>query len=363
MSRRSVPSILLACVLVVLLAPAAALAETLSVLTYNVAGLPLGLSGSNPEVNTVQISPRLNAYDLVVVQEDFAFHEELTSQLLHPYISIKDTRDAEPLLDLGIELGLGDGLNTFSFSPFADFTRVTWDVCHGLFTDGSDCLAVKGFTYARHELATGVFVDVYNLHADAGSSAGDLEARRTQLRQLADFVLEHSAGEAVIVLGDFNSRYTRQGDILPELLATLDLEDVWIELSRGGELPAIGGPLRDCEADFAGPGCERVDKILYRSGQNVKLVAIDHDVPMDWVDAQGVQLSDHEPVSATFQIHFVPGPPPALACRPPHAPPLLPNLRSAHGKPRHTGIGADRSGQTDPWQRAACDPARAAAPR
>jgi hypothetical protein len=363
MSRNPLPSILFACALALLLSPAAALAEILSVLTYNVAGLPLGLSGSNPQVNSVQISPRLNAYDLVVVQEDFGFHEQLTSQILHPFVSIKDTRDAEPVLDLGIELGLGDGLNTFSFSPFTDFTRITWDVCHGLFSDGSDCLAVKGFTYARHELTTGVFIDVYNLHADAGGSAGDLEARRVQLRQLADFILAQSAGEAVIVLGDTNSRYTRQGDILPELISTLELTDVWIELSRGGEVPAIGSSLNSCGADAAGPDCERVDKIFYRSGHNVKLTALDHDVPTDWVDANGVQLSDHHPVSATFQVHFVPGPAPALACRPPHAPPPLPSLRSAHGRPHQAGIGAERSGQVDPWQHAACENAQGASPR
>jgi hypothetical protein len=363
MSRRSMSLLLPACALALLLAPAAAPAMTLTVLTYNAAGLPLGLSGSSPEVNSVQISPRLNAFDLVVVQEDFAFHEELTSQLLHPYISEKDTRDAQPLIDLGVSLGLGDGLNTFSFSPFEGFTRVTWDVCHGIFDSGSDCLAVKGFTYARHELATGVFVDVYNLHADAGGSPGDLAARRVQLRQLATFALEQSEGEALIVLGDFNSRYTREGDILPEFLEALELTDVWIELSRGGAFPSVGDPLRNCDGDFAGPDCERVDKILYRSGRNVKLTAIDHDVPMDWVDADGVQLSDHEPVWATFAIHFVPGPPPAAQCRPAHAPPPLPNLKSGRGKGHPRGGTAQGAAGEAPWQRAACDPGRGTAGR
>jgi hypothetical protein len=45
--------------------PGSSQAGTFSVLTYNVAGLPLGFSSSSPEVNTVQISPRLNAFDLV----------------------------------------------------------------------------------------------------------------------------------------------------------------------------------------------------------------------------------------------------------------------------------------------------------
>ena len=32
------------------------------ILVYNVAGLPEGLSGSHPEVNSPLISPKLNAY-------------------------------------------------------------------------------------------------------------------------------------------------------------------------------------------------------------------------------------------------------------------------------------------------------------
>jgi hypothetical protein len=67
-------------------------------LTYNVAGLPAALSGSEPDVNTEPISPLLNAYDLVLVQESWVnpdppipglevFHEVLVSQVTHPYLS------------------------------------------------------------------------------------------------------------------------------------------------------------------------------------------------------------------------------------------------------------------------------------
>ena len=53
-------------------------------LTYNVAGLPEPLSGSQPSVNIPQISPLLNSYDLVLVQEDFWYHNELKAQINHP---------------------------------------------------------------------------------------------------------------------------------------------------------------------------------------------------------------------------------------------------------------------------------------
>ena len=42
-------------------------------LTYNVAGLPESLSGSTPSVNTQLISPKLNAYEIVNVQDSWTF--------------------------------------------------------------------------------------------------------------------------------------------------------------------------------------------------------------------------------------------------------------------------------------------------
>ena len=285
---------------------------TIRVLTYNVAGLPLGLSGSNPEVNSALISPRLNDFDLVVVQEDFGFHDDLTSAIEHPHVTAKDTRDTDLVLQIAKDAGLdppelGDGLNTFSRSPFAGFTRITWNDCFGEFDNGSDCLALKGFSVARHEIAPGAFVDVYDLHADAGGDEGSLAARRANLRQLADFIVANSDGQALIVLGDTNSRYTREGDILPEFTGAIGVSDLWIELVRQGSVPSIGPSLKTCD-DFGSADCERVDKIFYRSNDAVTLTAIGHEVPSDWIDPLGKQLSDHEPLVAEFEVTLVPEP-------------------------------------------------------
>ena len=51
--------------------------NTFSVLSLNVAGLPAILSSSDPAENTVQMSPLLNNYDIVSVQEDFSYHNDL----------------------------------------------------------------------------------------------------------------------------------------------------------------------------------------------------------------------------------------------------------------------------------------------
>lgn len=279
---------------------------TLNVLTYNVAGLPLGLSQSRPEVNNALISPLLNFYDLVVVQEDFGFHDDLISRVDHPYLTEKDTSDRP-----GLHFGIGDGLNRMSRTPFSDFTRVTWEQCFGLLDNGSDCLAPKGFSVARHQLAPGATVDVYNWHADANGDEDSKAARRAEIRQMIAFMDVYSAGQAILLLGDTNSRYTRDGDILPELLAETGLSDIWIELERGGDVPAAGDPaLQTCAVNGPhGADCERVDKIFYRSSDRVRLTPLEYWVDEErFTDAAGVDLSDHEPVSGVFAFRALPEP-------------------------------------------------------
>ena len=292
-----------------LAAPSAAAAGSFSALTYNVAGLPQGTNPDQfPAVNTVKISPLLNAYDLVLVQEDFSYHSDLVSQVTHPYQSIHDSSARPPY-----GIAIGDGLSTLSRSPFSGFTRITWTDCNGVVTEGSDCLAPKGFSFAQHELAPGSFLDVYDLHADAGGAAADLAARASNIRQLTAFIEANSAGHAVLVMGDTNSRYTRAADVLPELLTGAGLRDVWIELVRGGVLPPVGGSLSSgCTSDPAGADCERVDKIFFRSGGGLVLTPTSYAIPADFVDENGAPLSDHDPVAARFDFALVPEPGTAL---------------------------------------------------
>ena len=208
--------------------PAAAAAPssgTFNVLTYNVAGLPEGLSSGSPEKNTPLISPRLGAYEVVNVQEDFNYHAALYAGDNHPYRTA--TSGGVPF---------GDGLNTLSAYPFGDFARVKWDRCNG-----TDCLTPKGFTFARVRLAEGVFVDLYNVHANAGSTDADLSARRTNIDPALAIRHRELLGNAVIIMGDTNTRYTRAGDNIRLLVrASNGLTDAWVEQVRGGVAPALG---------------------------------------------------------------------------------------------------------------------------
>ncbi|RRR98547.1 jacalin-like lectin [Glycomyces terrestris] len=265
---------------------AAATSGDLSVLSYNIAGLPLGLGDGDPETNTPIIGSRLGAYDIVHVQEDFNYHAALYAADDHPHRT--PTSGGVPF---------GDGLNTLSDLPFEDFERVTWDQCA---SGSGDCLTPKGFTFMRARLAEGVWVDLYNLHTDAGSDGADIAAREANLAQVTAFMAAHSAGNAVIVYGDTNTRYTR-GDGIAEFAAANGLTDAWVELVRGGDAPDEGDPALVCDDATVNASCEVVDKVLYRSGDHVRLDAgqyrNDHAA---FRDANGENLSDHYPIAVDF---------------------------------------------------------------
>lgn len=245
----------------------------LVVLTYNVAGLPQGISSSDPERNIPQISPLLDTYPLVLAQEDFWYHAELLADVTHPFISDPFPADPE-------RMGIGDGLNRLSESEFSELERQQWYACNGQLDCSSDCLARKGWSFARHTLAEGVEVDVYNLHVEAGGCAEDLEIRLQSTLDLAEAIAERSADRALIVAGDFNLRATDPEDVQP-LANIID-----------------GAGLTDA-CDAVECGDQRIDHIMVRNGSDVTIAVEQWWVPEEFVDARtGEELSDHLPVAA-----------------------------------------------------------------
>ena len=260
-------------------------------LTYNVAGLPEGLSGSHPEVNTPLISPLLNGYDLVLVQESWqtpeenpfdpvrVYHEILVLDARHPYLSVPATHPLgmDPTRPTAI---LGDGLNRFSRFPFEPVVRTAWATCH---QSAADCLAFKGFSVARTTLAPGLGLDVYNLHMEAGSDPEDDQARDQGVTQLIEFIDTFSSGRAVIVGGDFNLHTDREPDatIFERLLTGAGLTDV-------------------CSA-LACPEPGRIDKFTFRSGGGLNLAPLSWRFETDvFVRGNGEPLSDHEALAVRF---------------------------------------------------------------
>ncbi|MFE8947779.1 jacalin-like lectin [Streptomyces sp. NPDC007856] len=277
-------------------APSAVAADsgTFSVLTYNVAGLPEGLSSAPTprESSTTAIGQRIAPYDIVHVEEDFNYHS---------YLYAGDTAHTYRTPTSG-GAGIGSGLNTLSKIPYDvdDFERVHWRSCQ---YDSGDCLTPKGFTFMRVRLTEGVYVDFYNLHTNAGTNDGDLASRADNLSQLTDFIKTHSAGNAVVVMGDTNTRYTRTGDTIAEFASANGLTDAWVQLIRGGTPPAKGSDALVCDqSGTTVPNtCEVVDKILYRGSKLVSLNATAYNNEhTKFLTDNGLMLSDHDPVTVGF---------------------------------------------------------------
>lgn len=260
-------------------------------LAYNVAGLPQPLSGSNPETNMPLISPLLNDYELVLVQEDWltpqpnglaplrVYHAILAAQAEHPYQSTPAP------LPLGMDESrpsalVSDGLNRFSQFPFGDIVRQAWVGCDN---NSGDCLALKGFSVARTQLADGVCVDVYNIHGEAGNQEGDRALKDDNTRDLAGFIEVFSAGRALIIGGDFNQRRSRSHD-------AANLNYLTENTGITNACDAVG--VIDDEA---------IDKFFFRSSPIVTLNPTHCQFEIDkFVTPSGEPLSDHDALAVTF---------------------------------------------------------------
>ncbi|KAK7432007.1 hypothetical protein QQZ08_001297 [Neonectria magnoliae] len=257
----------------------------------NVAGLP-GIIQSNEvpgdkTTNSLLIGTYFAkyGYDIINVQEDFNYHASIYKTDNHPYRT--------PTSGGAV---FGSGLNTLANFDWTEFTRVKWDTCSN--ASGADCLTPKGFTFMRIKIADGVFVDVYNLHTDAGTEDKDETARNSNLKQVADYIDTWSKGNAVLVFGDTNSRYTRKADNIRIFKTQNGLTDVWIENIKNNVEPAKE---LLCENPSTTNACETVDKAFYRGNAIVKLVATSFNYESSkFLQANGSLLSDHNPIGANF---------------------------------------------------------------
>ncbi|KAL5637368.1 hypothetical protein ACGC1H_003965 [Rhizoctonia solani] len=157
---------------------AEATSGTFNILSLSVDGLPAILdpfdsSGAEKERNAKYIGIAMSQYDygVVNVQKDFSYHTTLYQHDNHPFRT--ESSGSVPF---------GSGLNTISKYSWVDYSRIEWDQCSN--DSGFDCMTRKGFTFMRVRIDEGVYIDMINLHADAGTAPSDEEARRWNIRQV-----------------------------------------------------------------------------------------------------------------------------------------------------------------------------------
>ncbi len=258
-------------------------------LTYNVAGLPVGISQSSPDVNSPLIGELINGYDIVVLQEDFGFFSaDIAGPARHRFRSDvhPGPKELNPIDRDGVLAG--DGLRRYSNFNFHDYDRQPWLECFGGAdtSDGGagDCLALKGFSVAATVLDTGIEVDIYNLHVEAGSTEADLAAAEAGLAQLAAVIVSRSPDRPLIIGGDWNLHSGRPAEatLLANFAATVELTTV-------------------CEVLDCGANANRIDQVMFRSGPDLVLTPVLHQFEDSvFVDIAGDPLSDHDPLVVHF---------------------------------------------------------------
>lgn len=297
--------------------------------TYNVDGLPnwnilgFGINTTGPgATGTAKISEYLadSGWDFIAFQEDFNYHSDLTSymNLNGKYVFGKFRDKISEVVAFfggvadtdGLEFATLGATCSWSKETFVEFTKK-----HGGITSGANTCIKKGFRYYLVTMKDGVQFDVYITHMNSGSTDEHIAARASQFQQLANYINEKRSGRPIIIMGDFNARYTRDDyktnfwDVLtPEL--SDNLKDAWTELIWDGYYPEYGTGSWMVADDYDASSDrletdirmgeqegEVVDKILYINDPNsdVRIFAKSYKRDMEY---RG--LADHVPVVVEF---------------------------------------------------------------
>ncbi|KEQ18800.1 hypothetical protein GZ78_01555 [Endozoicomonas numazuensis] len=252
-----------------------------SVVTYNVAGLPSWIN----DLDTDRFDPmgeKLNAFDIVLVQEDFWYHDLLTANMDFPYMSPPKINTWGEWLWLYL---VNDGLNRFSRFPMSEVKRHPWDSCHDYNVsggNGSDCFARKGFSFASHTLTAEngeeVRLDIYNLHMESSHTDEGNLIRAAQVEILAEEMQKLSGDNAVILVGDFNFSKGRMPGLYQKLIEATELTDAFTALRKTDKWT--------------------VDRIFFRSSKQLKLTPVKAQTLR--FNENGMTLSDHSPKMVQF---------------------------------------------------------------
>ena len=305
---------------------------TFSIATLNVDGLPqkILVAKVNPDGpgggGSVRIGHYLQkrGYDMVFMQEDFNFHEELTVPLEDDYQidSWSGNVDVDghqiDFLHLqnhrfgcdGLMGGWQKGIMLTSVSS------TPWTANFGKFSHAMDEMVTKGFRRYELTLPEGQQIVVYNMHMDAGDTVDervgndslDRDARLMQWNQLREDILSRLDTRSVIVVGDMNSYYCRdqiKSNFIDVIEATgrATVFDAWVELQNGGKYPdpVSGIVCYETDGNILESG-EGLDKVLYiNPTDGTGIHAISYQLDTVGYRHDGKMLGDHYPVSVTFQ--------------------------------------------------------------
>ena len=289
--------------------------NTFNVAAMNVDGLPNTIMGFslNPDgpgaSGTLAISQKLATmgYDIIGVSEDFNYDTELM-QFMTSYRcgTFRGGIEASGF-NLNITFNT-DGLNLLWRQQYLIQNEGIhgWHKKYGKFTNGADELIDKGFRFYQVTINDSLTIDLYIVHMDAETDPQDLAARWSQWSQLTDMILSSNNGNPIVVMGDTNSRYTRD-KILDLFTNPLEADgrftvtDAWIEKEYDGVYPEFGtDALMVWELGYQKG--EVVDKVFYINNKQSQYTLSANYYLQDtsFVDSTGSPLADHWPIVVEF---------------------------------------------------------------
>ena len=248
--------------------------ETLKMLVYNTHGLPEIFISDNPKKRFPIIGEKTQDFNISLLQEDYAHHEELSSGFAQKSIAIRGPMGGT----LSCPFCTGSGLTSIFNLPKdwnIEVESEAYETCSGWLRGANDCFAYKGFQIIKITTPNQKKFFMINTHMDAGRRDSDRSSRKIQLDHIVSAIEQREIDEALIVAGDLNLNSKDPKDVLllEEFKEKLKLNDSFegYEISKKWSI---------------------LDYILYRQGSEVefKLVSVGEDE--SFVTEEG-PLSDH----------------------------------------------------------------------
>ena len=231
---------------------------TIKIILWNIAMSPA--TAQRNKYKVPKIARILNTYDIVILNESFAFHEALMSNVKHSY-RYTDPRIWYKLFNSGVVILSKRPLANCSYKHFGHSALWDWFLSKGL----------NGMTFKYH----GVKVDLYATHLQASNHRC---AQKVRVHQIQDIVNQinatHTANHELIVCGDF-----QYGSIYDAIKYNIKEKETILPLkweNRDGK----------CAIIYKGKYADRVHCI---------------QTP-DIIDEQGIPLSEYEPVCIAIEV-------------------------------------------------------------
>lgn len=181
-------------------AAAAAASRNVSMILFNVWGLPGFATDGKTRRRMKSVPPIIAPYDIVVLNEAFLYRGTILHNVPHRY-KYELGRQWHTVFDSGLVLLSKFPMKECASEHFKQRTGVDW-------------FAAKGMIWCRLQLPAGSgaaadaqprYIDMFGTHMQAGNLTKHHNARMDQAQQLGEFVQKHTRpGGAAVLAGDVN---------------------------------------------------------------------------------------------------------------------------------------------------------------